>query len=215
MNRKRLRGLLGLLRDIGEDLVRSEVFEGSARGFPCPDVCQQIQHRGDLLPETAFVLSMTLTDTCRKENTNARYTLTWDTNLQTSSHGRDMGPSTTPGSRKKTCTYHGWLTAPSIILSDHSDHAKDIVSAYWSKQPKDAALGSIRKRKSEPAEPPRRRRPSKAASRAESVEHEAFADTHVDAIDKYADVADWDDLVKTVDTIERTGEDRLIVYLTM
>jgi hypothetical protein len=42
-----------------------------------------------------------------------------------------------------------------------------------------------------------------------------FVKTHVDSIDKYANVKNWEDLVAEVDTIERGPDDKLLVYMTM
>jgi hypothetical protein len=42
-----------------------------------------------------------------------------------------------------------------------------------------------------------------------------FVKTHVDSIDKYANVKNWEDLVAEVDTIERGPDNKLLVYMTM
>ncbi|ORX38262.1 hypothetical protein BD324DRAFT_345905 [Kockovaella imperatae] len=44
---------------------------------------------------------------------------------------------------------------------------------------------------------------------------EDYEETHVDSMNKYEDVRDWEDLVASVDTIERGREDVLMIYLTM
>ena len=44
---------------------------------------------------------------------------------------------------------------------------------------------------------------------------EDYEETHVDSMDKYEDVRDWEDLVASVDTIERGKEDQLMVFMTM
>jgi chromobox protein 1 len=50
---------------------------------------------------------------------------------------------------------------------------------------------------------------------ADEDEEPDFEQTHVDAMDKYKDVGDWEDLVENVDTIERGSEGDLKVYMTM
>jgi hypothetical protein len=40
-------------------------------------------------------------------------------------------------------------------------------------------------------------------------------DTHPDDLAKYIDVENWEDLVASVDTVERGPDDTLIVYMTM
>jgi hypothetical protein len=42
-----------------------------------------------------------------------------------------------------------------------------------------------------------------------------FVKTHVDSIDKYADVKNWEKLVAEIDTIERGSDHKLLVYMTM
>ena len=42
-----------------------------------------------------------------------------------------------------------------------------------------------------------------------------FVKTHVDSIDKYANVKNWEDLVAEVNTIERGPDNKLLVYMTM
>jgi len=42
-----------------------------------------------------------------------------------------------------------------------------------------------------------------------------FVKTHVDSIDKYANVKNWEDLVAEVNTIERGPNNKLLVYMTM
>ena len=39
--------------------------------------------------------------------------------------------------------------------------------------------------------------------------------SHPDDLDKYMDIADWEDLVASIDTVERGSDDTLIVYVTM
>jgi hypothetical protein len=42
-----------------------------------------------------------------------------------------------------------------------------------------------------------------------------FVRTHVDSIDKYEDVKDWEKLVAEINTIERGSDNKLLVYMTM
>lgn len=42
-----------------------------------------------------------------------------------------------------------------------------------------------------------------------------FVKTHIDNIDKYADVKDWEKVVAEIDTIERGSDNKLLVYMTM
>lgn len=42
-----------------------------------------------------------------------------------------------------------------------------------------------------------------------------FVKTHVDSVDKYAEIKDWEKLVMEVDTIERGSDNQLLVYMTM
>ena len=54
----------------------------------------------------------------------------------------------------------------------------------------------------------------------EEEEGPDFGDTHVDSLEKYKDVGDWEELVQSIDTIERTAGDgdnegMLMIYLTM
>lgn len=43
----------------------------------------------------------------------------------------------------------------------------------------------------------------------------SYAETHVDPVDKYMDVDDWEDLVDNVDSMERVADGSLSIYLTM
>lgn len=42
-----------------------------------------------------------------------------------------------------------------------------------------------------------------------------YEDSHQDDLSKYLDVEDWEELVQSVDTIERGEDDTLLVYMTM
>lgn len=39
--------------------------------------------------------------------------------------------------------------------------------------------------------------------------------SHVDSTDKYQDIKDWEDLVQSIDTIEKGSDSKLLVYMTM
>lgn len=95
--------------------------------------------------------------------------------------------------------------------SIRSEHAKELINGYWDRQPKGkrpAAHGGT------PAKPPAKRG---RASRATAIDDSTvnFEDTHKDSSDKFMDVADWEPLVKSVDTVERGSNDELLIYLTM
>jgi hypothetical protein len=56
----------------------------------------------------------------------------------------------------------------------------------------------------------------KAASEDEPEEEEPrYSQTHVDDINKYEDIDDWEPLVESVDTIVNNEQGHLLVYLTM
>lgn len=122
---------------------------------------------------------------------------------------------------------------PTIKIHHGRDHATDLVSNYWAKQPKSELGVKKRGRASTSAKPEPEPRPAKTPrvfttrngsaanptkARQESVEDLPGPDwqsTHVDSFDKYEDVADWEDLVASVDTIEKGSNNELLVYLTM
>jgi hypothetical protein len=119
---------------------------------------------------------------------------------------------------------------------DPSEHARDIVARYWDSVPKTSA---VKKRKSGVSSSPAPR--SAAASKKnktggrksasfngngngneaikaeDKVDDEGpdFATTHVDSMDKYMNVRDWEALVESVDTIERSADGELAVFMTM
>lgn len=50
----------------------------------------------------------------------------------------------------------------------------------------------------------------------EEIEDEApFDESHVDSVEKYKDVPDWESKVTSIDTIERSNDGSLQVYMTM
>lgn len=101
----------------------------------------------------------------------------------------------------------------------NSEHAEDIVKNYWAKQPKDQ-IGDVRKSKAATPDSTQRKtkraRTSAAARAATPPEDDLqYADTHTDPIGKYEKVRDWEPLVKSIDTVERTSDNKLLVYMTM
>ncbi|ORY29693.1 hypothetical protein BCR39DRAFT_168420 [Naematelia encephala] len=114
---------------------------------------------------------------------------------------------------------------------EHVEHAQDVVTAYWNTRPKTNSKQTAKRgRPSSTPQPSksvktaktsnggRRGRGSKSARQADDDEFDddvpEFEATHVDSMDNYEDVRDWEELVKTVDTIEKTS-DGLVVYMTI
>jgi hypothetical protein len=112
------------------------------------------------------------------------------------------------------------------------EHAQELLHAYWSKQPKpDLAKAKRGRDSAAPSSSRKVARTSKAngagagagASRLKAIpvddEDDAielsFAETHVDPVDKYMDIDDWEDLVKNVDSMERVADGSLSIYLSM
>jgi hypothetical protein len=104
--------------------------------------------------------------------------------------------------------------------------------AYWSKQPKPDLAKEKRGRDS--AAPSSSRKAARmgqangsgagaGASRRKAIPVDddddaielSYAETHVDPVDKYMDVDDWEDLVDNVDSMERVADGSLSIYLTM
>lgn len=112
--------------------------------------------------------------------------------------------------------------------SDCREHASEVVSKYWASHPK-TELGVKKRGRASAAVPPAQPKKSiktdrrasangrKAIAEAEEEEEPftAFADSHVDPMTKYEDVGDWEDLVASVDSVERGSDNELVVYLTM
>ena len=145
------------------------------------------------------------------------------------------------GNLKNMCTQIHLNTTMFFCLlwRTQSDHAEEIRKAYWKKEPKTNTTqkGTKRSRPSSSSvtaatpTPTSQRKPK--ASRVSNVngsskgnpvkvDHEEeeedeslYVQTHVDAMDKYEDVKSWEDLVESVDTIERGNDGELKVYLTM
>jgi chromobox protein 1 len=124
-----------------------------------------------------------------------------------------------------------------ILLMNKREHANNLVSDYWAKNPKPEMGVKKRGRESTSSQQPApraakapRQSASATTSRSsgmngkqsgqpddESEEDvgDDFVKTHVDSVDKYADVKDWENLIMEVDTIERGSENQLLVYMTM
>lgn len=109
------------------------------------------------------------------------------------------------------------------VLPIYSEHARDLIEEYWDKRPK-ATGGSARKRgrpsnvsTGTPSRATKRGRTSGAAATSAAPEDEElnYPDTHIDSDAKFKDIADWEGLVKQIDTVERGSDNELSVYLTM
>ncbi|WRT68660.1 uncharacterized protein IL334_005639 [Kwoniella shivajii] len=122
---------------------------------------------------------------------------------------------------------------------DHVAHANDIVSRYWSGKPKTtiappkeskkrgrASAGasstpvpvSSQKNKSARTTNGKRKSNSNGNHKAEEEDEEEvweFETTHIDSAAKYEDIPDWENTVQSVDTIDRSSENELVIYLTM
>lgn len=92
-----------------------------------------------------------------------------------------------------------------------------MIDAYLAKQPKHAPKRA-RQSTGTPVKPPAKRGRSSRAPQGKAAvgdDEIGFPDTHTDSADKFKDVADWDALVKEVDSIERGSDNELVVYATM
>ncbi|CAK9781733.1 unnamed protein product [Cutaneotrichosporon oleaginosum] len=96
------------------------------------------------------------------------------------------------------------------------EHARDMIDAYLAKQPKHAPKRG-RPSSATPSKPAKRGRPARSSQAAKALEDDeiGFQETHRDSAEKFKDVADWEPLVKQVDSIERGSDNTLVVYLTM
>jgi hypothetical protein len=112
------------------------------------------------------------------------------------------------------------------------EHASEIVQNYWASVPKTELGVKKRGRPSNTASaPPRSGKASKTARQStasngrkaraaveedeESVVVQDYFESHVDPMTKYEDVEDWEELVASVDSVERGSDGELMVYLTM
>ncbi|WWC90448.1 uncharacterized protein L201_005383 [Kwoniella dendrophila CBS 6074] len=126
---------------------------------------------------------------------------------------------------------------------DHVAHANDIVARYWATKPKQAVSqkkDTLKRSQSSQggsstpvpksnkhtngATGGSQKQQSRAKQQQQQDELELEDDddqfpefelSHVDSTAKYEDVADWEDTVISVDTIERSSKDELVIYLTM
>ncbi|OCF40713.1 hypothetical protein I317_05485 [Kwoniella heveanensis CBS 569] len=116
---------------------------------------------------------------------------------------------------------------------EHLSHADDQVKEYWNKRPKPSLQKVKRPRRqsnagassSTPVPASQRNHKSakssngkrKAAHLDDDLDDDVpeFDDTHVDSSEKYQDVANWEETVQQIDTIERSRKDELTVYMTM
>lgn len=129
------------------------------------------------------------------------------------------------------------------MVADGREHASEVVTKYWASKPK-AEIG-VKKRgrasvasstpvpKNKSARTAGRTsaggsgngngvgasgRKSKAAE-ADTDEEEAdyvpYSESHVDPMTKYEDVEDWEELVASIDSVERGSENELMAYITM
>ncbi|OCF75710.1 hypothetical protein I204_03002 [Kwoniella mangroviensis CBS 8886] len=116
---------------------------------------------------------------------------------------------------------------------EHVSHASDVVSRYWAGRPKNAVPPQETKKRgrssvggsstpvpasqkiksAQPTNGFSRRKSQKADEDDEELPE--FEISHVDSTAKYEDVPDWEDTVTSVDTIERSSKDELVIYLTM
>lgn len=108
-----------------------------------------------------------------------------------------------------------------------------MIDAYWAKlggKPQKAGSkrgeASASKRKRTEDSPSNNAGPSKRGRRAlppvsdlpsdaEAEEASAFARTHKDSMKEYADRKSWENDVKSIETIERGPNEKLIVYMVM
>ena len=114
----------------------------------------------------------------------------------------------------------------------YSSHAEVIVSKYWDSRPKTAikqtnigtakrGRGSFRGGVTRTTKNTRTSQAAAGASKRKTIpiddEDDApeYEETYVDSMDKYQDVRDWEELVQSVDTIERGADNMLKVYMTM
>ena len=110
-----------------------------------------------------------------------------------------------------------------------SSHANEVLKQYWDGRPKPTAVskGKRRRQSGASATPSSQRklrvlRANGSTKRKpikmeddEEEEEIGFDETHIDSMDKYKDVSNWEKLIESVDTIERGSDGVLKVYLTM
>jgi len=103
-------------------------------------------------------------------------------------------------------------------------HAEDIVSAYWKTRPKtslknDQPPAKKARTEGKSATPVTKNgRTAGRQKRKTPIEEDdtpGYGETHTADLQKYMDVEDWEDLVASIDTIERGDDETLLVYITM
>lgn len=119
------------------------------------------------------------------------------------------------------------VCADSSIDILYRGHATEKMSGYWESKPK----VSIKKNQEQPkrgrptySAPTSQKKPrtsctngaNKRSAPADDDEDEQELEvTHVDSMEKYEGVRDWEELVESIDTIERGQGGILLVYMTM
>lgn len=142
-----------------------------------------------------------------------------------------MVRNTIPGNPKSMC----WYLVTAIDEGDDSDgpssHASEVLDKYWEGRPKTAVVTKGKRSRpsgasatgSPSAQPKSKATRTNGSSKRKPIKVEddeqeeeiGFDKTHIDSMDKYEDVSDWETLVESVDTIERGSDGLLKVYLTM
>lgn len=130
-------------------------------------------------------------------------------------------------------------------LTSAREHAEALVEAYWANKPKtDLTRPSQSRSRAGPStgkssQPPAKKartsgRPARESTSKrngrgangadgsdddEDAEEEPnyipFESSHPDSLDKYMDVQDWEELVESVDTVERNEKGDLTAFVTM
>ena len=116
-----------------------------------------------------------------------------------------------------------------------SDHAEGLRAAYWAKQPSHPVVQKNKRGRASvasPASAKAEKKPSRTSlakntatngtnkRKAVPVEDDdddviEYEKLHVDSMDKYQDVIDWEDLVGSIETIQRGDDGELKVFMTM
>lgn len=108
-------------------------------------------------------------------------------------------------------------------------NAPELLKQYWASAPRREATkkatktSTTTKRKAPAAAPTsnKRKRGSAAASQAVQEPEETFEEdheyskSHVDQSTPYDNETNWEELVKSIETVERTEDGQLMAYMTM
>lgn len=112
----------------------------------------------------------------------------------------------------------------------HRDHATALLSKYWStrntKPTKAVPAPSNKRGRPSKGKAPAHQPPAKMAKTTNTRTKRAAPrraydgpantdDTYQDDLSKYLDVEDWEDLVQSIDTMERGPDGTLLVFMTM